>query len=262
MSEIDTLEWVLWGFTFLLNVGLVLLILYCKNYRVYPFFFIYAVSAALQNIAFFASYRVWGFNSTASILVAWGTQGLVTTARALAIAEICHKILARYEGIWKLARLLLLGTAIVVALFAWAFSQGNLRSAILSFDRGLELAIASAIVILFLFARYYDLGLEPTVRTLAIGLFLYSGFRVLDNTILERWLTHSTMLWNLLATVAFLASLLLWTWALRHRQPEMTFAPELLPEDLYRSLSPEINARLRALNEQLSHFWYPEGKKT
>lgn len=262
MSEIAAIERFLWAITFVLNLGLVFLLLYRRNYRAYPFFFVYSVSTVLQNIAFFESYRIWGFNSPASIRVAWGTQMVVTAGRALAVAEICHRVLAQYAGVWKLARHLLIGAAAAVALFSWGFSQGNWRSALLSLDRGMELAIASAIAILFLFARYYDVRLEQTTRTMGIGFFLYSGFRVLDNTIVEHWLTHSTALWNLLGTLTFLASLLLWTWALRLTQQRTTSEVELLPENRYHLLSPEINTRLRALNEQLGDFWHAEGKKT
>lgn len=263
MSEAPTLERLLWGMTFLLNGGMVVLLAYRGNYRIFPFFSSYAVLNLLQGIALFeVVYRVWGFGSTASILVAWGLQFLVVLARAFAVAEICHRVLARYQGIWKFASLLLLVAATFVSLFAWAFSQGNWRSAILSLDRGVELAIASVIVVLFFFARYYSVDLEPVVSALAAGFFLYSVFRVLDNTLAEQSLIHSTRLWNFLGTVTFIATLLLWIWALRQAQRPATSEFELLPQDHYRSLSPAINARLKALNEQLDHFWHAEGKKT
>jgi hypothetical protein len=257
-----TLERVLWGTTFLLNAGLVILLGYRRNYRVFPFFSLYVVLNLLQGMALFEVYRIWTFGSTASILVAWGLQFLVILARAFAVAEMCHRVLARYPGIWKFASLLLLVAATFISLFAWAFSQGNWRSAILSLDRGVELAIASVIVVLLFFVRYYALDLDPAVSTIAAGFFLYSVFRVLDNTLVERWLIHSTRLWNFLGTMTFLASLLLWTWALREAQRPATSALELLTQDYYRSLSPAINARLKALNEQLGNFWHAEGKKT
>jgi hypothetical protein len=55
----------------------------------------------------------------------------------------------------------------------------------MNLDRGLELAMATVIVLLFVFARYYEVGVEPAVRTMAIGFLLYSCFRVLNDTILE-----------------------------------------------------------------------------
>jgi len=122
--------------------------------------------------------------------------------------------------------------------------------------------MATVIVLLFVFARYYEVGVEPAVRTMAIGFLLYSCFRVLNDTILEGWSHRYATLWNLLGTLSFLASMLLWSWAFRRTQPATTFEAERAPEDLYRTLAPEINARLRELNEQLRHFAHAEGKRT
>ena len=257
-----TFENVLLSITFLMNAGLLLLLLSRKNHKAFPFFFCYVLLNVIQGIALFAAYRVWGFTSLPSILLAWGTQLLVLVARALAVSEVCQRVLAEYQGIWKHARLLLLAGSAAVTVLAWGFSQGNWRSALLSFDRGLELAMASTIVLLFVFAKYYEVHLEPAVRTLATGFFLYSGFQVLNNTVAERWFIHSTVLWNLLGTLTFLASLLLWTWALRLRFQHSTLVPRLLPGDHYRAMSPAINARLESLNERLGRFWHTQGEKT
>lgn len=261
MSEIVNFERLLWGISFFLNVALVFLVLYRRNQRVYPFFCIYAISAVFQNILLYESYRIWGFYSQASVRVAWSTQALVTMARGLAVTEVCYRVLACYRGIWQLALRLLLAAAALVSLYSWAASRGSWQFAILSLDRALELLMASVIALLFVFVRSYEVPMEPTARELGIGLFLYSSFRVLNDTMWGRWLDHYTVFWGLLGTLTFLASLLLWTWALRLSLHRTTAAPELLPESYYRSLSPVINARLKALEEQLDHFWQAEEKK-
>jgi hypothetical protein len=186
---------------------------------------------------------------------------LVIAARALAVAEICRRVLARYRGIWALAWRMLLLTAVLVLVYAWAVSRPNWQLAILSTDRGLELAIAVAIVILLLFVKYYEIELGTTVYYLAAGLFLFSVFSVLNNTILETWLRSYAILWNLLGTLAFVASLLLWIWAVREKQPETLLEPELVTQGAYYALVPEINDRLKALNEQLGQFWDVEANR-
>jgi hypothetical protein len=216
----------------------------------------------LQSVIVFEVYRIWGFSSTASIRIAWSTHGLVAIARGVAVAEICHRVLAKFRGIWGLAWRLLLAAATFISFYAWGVSRGSWPFAILNLDRGLELAMTTAIVFLFVFARYYEVGVEPAVRTVAIGFFLYSCFRVLNDTILESWLHRYATLWNLLGTLSFLASMLLWSWAFRRTQYATTFETGLVPEDLYRTLAPEINARLKELNEQLRHFGHAEGKRT
>lgn len=261
MLETLTLGRLLWGATFFLNAGLILLLLYRKNHRVFPFFFLYILLDFLHGVAVFESYRVWGFYSAISFKIAWGTQGLVIVARALAVAEICWRVLAKYRGIWGLGWRIFLAVGGFVLAYALGVGGHSWQLVAVTVDRSLELAMAVAILALFVFAHYYEVVVEPSVKLLAIGFFLYSCFQVLNDTVLEAWLTHYASLWNLIGTFAFLASLLLWTWALRATQQQAA-EPVLLLENQYNSLSPAINARLKVLNEELSHFWYPEGKKT
>lgn len=260
MTRVLTFENLQWGLTFSLNAGLVVLLLFRRNYRVFPFFFLYVVLDFLHGIASLASYRIWGFTSVEAMRIAWGSQGFVVLARALAVAEICYRILGKYLGVWKLASRLLLAAMVLVSLYAWGDSRGRWQLGVLNLDRGLELAMATVIVLLFLFAVYYEVGVEPTVRMLTLGFFLFSCFRVLNDTILERWLHHYAGVWNYLGTVAFVATLLLWCWALRRTLPKNALEPELVSQGVYQVLSPEINARLKGLNEQLSHFWRAEAK--
>jgi hypothetical protein len=262
MVDIFTFEDVLWGATVFLNVILVVLLLYRKNHRVFPLFFIYNVVNLLQSAVTFESYRIWGFNSPVSFEIVWATQGLVIVARVMAVAEICWRVLAKYEGIWALGWRIFVAMATLVLAYSWSAGQHSWHLIALTADRGLELAIAAAILTLFMFIRYYEVTIERDTRFVAIGFFLYSCFRVLNDTVLERWLTHYAPQWNFLGTVAFLASLLLWSWALRRTQPKVTYEPEMLPADVYQTLAPEINSRLKTLNENLGQLWYARRNRT
>lgn len=262
MAEFITFDRLLWGAGIFLNAGLAALLLYRKNYRVFPFLFGYAVLNLIQGFALIEFYRIWGFRSATALKLAWGAQGLVTLARAMAVAEICHRILAKYSGIWQLARRLLLAAATAISLYAFAAAKGNWAFGILNMDRGLELAIATVIVLLFVFVRYYEVDVDAAVRTLAIGFFLFSCFRVLDDTIFEKWLHRYTELWNRLGSLAFLATLLLWTRALWRSQPRVASEPQMLPAGLYQALAPQINYRLRTLNENLGQLWYARRNRT
>jgi len=102
----------------------------------------------------------------------------------------------------------------------------------------------------------------PAVRSLAIGFFLYSCFAVLNDTILESWRYRHAALWNLVGMLAYLESLLLWIWAVRKRQPEITLEPALLSQGVYQTLAPEINFRLKLLNEHLHQILCPEARRS
>jgi hypothetical protein len=62
--------------------------------------------------------------------------------------------------------------------------------------------------------------------------------------------------------VAFLACLLVWSWAFRKAAPQAAADPLLLDRSVYLRLIPEVNWRLRALNEQLIRFWRLEAPRT
>jgi len=255
MGEIALFQRVLWGVAIFLDGALLLLLLDRKSHRVFPAFFVYILVDFVQGFVLFACYLAWGFNSPAASRVGWATQAFVLAARALAVAQICERVLAKYLGVWALAKRLLLATVAVVLLSSWAVARGSWQFAVLNADRGLELAMASCILILFLFIRYYGVAVENSVRTLAIGFFLYSCFHVLNDTILERWLHNYSAAWNLLAALAFLASQSIWISVLRERQSVTTTEPDLLPEGIYYAVAPEINDRLRSLNDHLGQFW-------
>jgi hypothetical protein len=122
-------------------------------------------------------------------------------------------------------------------------------------ELGLELAIAAVIVALLLFARYYGIAVNSALRLLAIGLCGYSCVSVLNDTILERWLLQYVSVWNALGMLAFLACLLLWIWAFRKSVPEVATAALFPDGSIYRTLVPEVNWRLRSLDQELMQLW-------
>lgn len=261
MAGILIEEKVLWAITMLLTTGLAALVLYRKNYKAFPVFFAYILTVLMQGLIFVLTYRLWGFDSRPSVQVAWGTQALVILVRSLAVAEICRRVLVLYRGIWALAWRLLVAAAAVILLYSLVVAGFQWQLVVLNADRGLELTIATVIAVLFLFAHHYEVEMEPAVRTLAIGFFLYSCFVVLNDTFLEHWRHAYETLWKLLGVLAFLPSILMWGWALRKEQSEKTTEPVLLPDDVYQLLAPEINFRLKLLNEQLNQLWHAEAKR-
>lgn len=232
-----------------------------KTYRAFPAFSLYLFVNLVSGASAFFVYRVWGFSSPSSLRIAWAMQTVVICARALAVTELCRRALARYRGIWALAWRGLLSCAGLVLVYSSVASKRQWEHLLPNADRGLELSIAAALVTLLVFARYYEVKVNATDRALAGGFCLYSCFVALNNTILEHYLYHYVELWNLLRMLAFLASLLLWTWALRQPLAEVSREETLLPEGFYQTIGPQINVRLRLLNEQLTQFWKTEAPR-
>jgi hypothetical protein len=185
-------------------------------------------------------------------------QAVVMFARALAVTEVCRHALARYRGIWALAWRALLSCVSIVLVYSSLAARRQWEHLLPNADRGLELSISAALVTLLAFARYYEVKVNSTDRSLATGFCLYSCFAALNNTILEHYLYKYVALWNILRMLAFLASLFLWTWAVWRSRPEAAAEEKLLPLGVYQSFVPQINLRLQLLNDQLGRIWNSE----
>jgi hypothetical protein len=248
----------MWAVNTATSVILLVLLADRKNYRAYPSFTFYIFVNLVLGTSLYIIYSRWGFSSRTSWLLGWGTQVVVACARALAVVEVCRHFLSRYPGVWALARRILLACAGLALLYSSLAARHQWVLVLPSADRALELSIAAVIVVLFLFARHYDVQIEPTDRSLAIGLCLYSCFRALNDTVLERYLYGYATFWSLLGMLAFFASLSLWSWGLRKSRAEEATKESLLPLGVYQSLAPQINLRLQSLNDQLCKIWKPE----
>lgn len=261
MGELTNFPKTLWALHATAQCVLLIFLVVRKSYRDYPAFTFYISINLLKNAAVFLVSNILDVSPMNVWRISWGLQGVVICVRALALAEVCRHILGRFRGIWGLARGILLGCAVLVLFYSLLLAQHQWSLAVLNADRGLEMAFAAVIVTLFLFVRYYELVVESTPRWVAIGFFSYSCFYVLNITILERWLDNYLMLWNVLGTLTFIAVVFLWSWTFRSYERAERPAQELLPSSVYGTLSPEINLRLRLLNDRLSDFWNTEARQ-
>jgi len=252
IAGIAKFQLVMWAVNWAAGILLLFLLVVRKNYRVYPAFTFYIFLNMLLGTFVYFYFRKWGTESWAAWLFAWGMQALAICARAVAVAEICKHILSGFRGIWALAQRLLVGCVAAVCLYSGLAARHQWESAVPSADRGAELVIAVVIVVLLLFARYYDVHPEPTDRTLAIGFCIFSCFASLNDTVLEHYLYEYAALWSLLGVLAYFASLVLWSTALWEKRTLSVTEKNLFPPLVYESVTPQINLRLRELDEQLS----------
>ena len=262
MNGLGLFTEVLWAVTVAAEILLLCLLIARRNVSSYPAFSTYIFMTLAQSALLFIAIRGWGFWSSVSWRVGWATQSLVLGARAFAVAELCKHILGRFRGVWVLARSILLTCGVLVLLYALLAGKHEWALLLNTTELGLELAVAAIIVMLLLFARYYEIVVASPLRWLATGLCLYSCISALNDTVLERWLTRYVSLWNAFGIAAFFACLLLWTWAFGKAAPQEAADPLLLDRSVYLKTIPEVNWRLRALNEQLIRFWDLEAPRT
>lgn len=261
MRDISNSLLVIWLLNVSLEILLVILLLVNRSWRVYTAFLCYLLANLLQASLLYVTYSHFGFASLFAKRTSWLSQVPVTFMRGWIIVELWNQILARYRGIWALAWRAFCILAIVLVSISVVFVGFDWRRAVVRADHAISLTMVILLVILFVFARLYGIAVPHAVRSISTGFILYLGFGVLNDNIFEHFLGRFGNFWTVLSMLSFLASALLWVWAFRRplEQPAEDF--DLLPRETYYAITPELNRRLRLLNERLSRIRAPLGNR-
>lgn len=247
---------ILWGAATLLQAALLFTIFVRRLYKSCPalctYLFLNLITSLLLVLVI---YPTIGFHSLLAYRAGWAGQGVVFIARAAAVGEFCFNVMGAFQGIWALGWRILTAIAFIVLAAAVALGSHDLRVLVLTFDLGLELAIAAVIVGLFVFARHYDLQIPEPLRSLGVGFCLYSFVYVLDDAFLQRFLGHYTDIWNHVGFLAFIASLAIWLRAYLKPVVLPRIRSQMLDKGVYAALMPHVNRRLRLLNHELGRIW-------
>jgi hypothetical protein len=254
-----------------------------KTQRVLPFFAAYSSVLLVSAVSVWLVYRMFGFHSLAAYYCYWLSLPLNAGMRSLAIAELCRYKLLAFRGIWGLVWRALAGFSLLFLLHAAfdAWSQPNhLAMYSLTLDRDLDFASVAILATLLLIHNYYRLSLEPLQRMIAAGIFLVCSVDVIGDTIVGNLFTgylfpffaanqssigsavihfYSRIndLWSSIHLIFFMSAMGIWCYALRRPVPARAQAPELLPAEVYRELSPAINMRLATFNDRLVELLKP-----
>src|SRR5205814_7071485 len=129
------------------------------------YFSTYLMLNLTKAVVVFLAYQAWGMDSWPTYFVAWGAEAVVACARALAVAELCRRLLGHYRGIWSLAWRVLLSCVVLIVVYATitAFSgpQKSLAQGRSAANRTMGLAVAAVILTLFVFLWLYGLPCDP-----------------------------------------------------------------------------------------------------
>jgi hypothetical protein len=248
-----------------------------------PFFASYVFVLLANAVGVLLVYKMFGFHSLAAYYSYWITLLLNAGMRSLAIAELCRYKLRAYRGIWGLVWRMLTGFSVLFLLHAAfdAWGQPNhLAMYSLTLDRDLDFASVAILAALLLIHNYYGLSLEPLQRTIAAGICLVCAVDVIGDTIVGNLFTGYLFpffavnqnsigsavihfygrindLWSTIHLIFFMTAIGVWCYALRRPIPARVEAPELLPVEVYRELSPAINMRLATFNDRLVELLKP-----
>ncbi len=253
---------VIWACAVLAQLTVLVLLFRGRYFLRLPLFASYVGLNICQQCFLFIVYRHFSFTSRTSLRLFWISEIVTLLARTLATIELLRRVLRLYRGIWALSWRLLAAASVGIFGYAAIDAGRDMPWAIVLADRGYHLAFAAALIGFLWLVRYYSISIEPVYKVLLGGFCFYSCALVFRNTVLQflflRGSPSYQEVWNAMSMIPFLAANLAWAIALRDPALADERRPILLPGAVYGQISPEINLRLRLLNEQLSRFWKVE----
>jgi hypothetical protein len=228
------------------------------NFRRLPIFTTYVAINVCQAGFLYLVYVRFGFHSRLVIWLAWASQAAAILAEALATTEILRAVLVPYKGIWGLGWRTLMAASGVLLIYVTLDTRGDLNWALITAERGCHLIFATAIIICLLLVRYYSISVPRAYKALLGGFCFFSCTIILINTIaqgiLYRRSSQYEAIWEFLTVLSYAAVQVVWAEALR-KPLAVPVATRSLPAAVYQQVSPEINERLRELNEKLLRLW-------
>jgi hypothetical protein len=250
-------------FAMVLAGQLTLLATFLKRGRIrtYPLFFVYVLANLIEGALLYWAYLRYGFSSEMSKRMWIGCEGFVLLSRAAAVAELCHHLLSAFRGIWALAwRLLVFCGLLLLVTSIWA-TGWRLQYAVSRGQLGLELTIAILVTAFLVFARIYHIPIALPARMLLIGFFLYSYSTTINDFAVGKLPAEFAQLNWVIGSITYIATVSVWIRALWQTESIRVAAPaKLLSTETYRRLAPEINLRLKLLNQRLSRFFQTEAE--
>jgi hypothetical protein len=153
---------------------------------------------------------------------------------------------------------------LVVAVVAFTTRGSWATAKWFELNRGYHLTFATTVIVCLLLVRYYSIQVPTAFKRILAGFCFNACVQILINTLMQTFLrkmfySHQT-LWQSSTTAAYIATLFVWVAALWKPLPADARQPLPPADSVYQRLSPEINERLRELNEKLLRLWKMEAR--
>jgi hypothetical protein len=263
MSRFPLYVLLLWAGSAAAQLLVLVLLVPKRKFRRLPLFTTYAALNLCQIVFLVAVYSASRLTEGAAKDLAWYSECVTLFAQALATTEILKVTLRPYQGIWGLAWRALTFTSTVVLLLVAMATRGSWSAAKwFEINRGYHLTFATAVIACLLLIRYYSIQVPAVYKMILAGFCFYSCTEILINTVLETVLKKSfgdyQPIWQSATMLSFIVVLFIWAAALWAPLPVEARPPDSPADSMHGRLSPEINERLRELNEKLLRLWKQE----
>ena len=186
MTDLSTLLRIIWFASGALQLAILALIIARRHYRTLPLFAWFVGLNLAQAIVMTGVYSHYGFVSAPAYRTYWATEVVTMIVQTLASAEILHRALEDYPGIWELVWRVILLSIIVIIGYAWATANSKDQWGLLAAVRGYYLTFAIAFVLCLLVVRHYSISIDPVYKILLGGFCFYSCGVFVSDTLLKQ----------------------------------------------------------------------------
>jgi hypothetical protein len=259
VTDLSTFLRIIWFASGVLQLAILVLVIVRRHYRTLPMFALYIGLNFAQAIILIGVYHHYGFVSAASFRIYWATEVITMIVQTLASAEILHRAVQDYPGIWELVWRVILFAIIAIIGYAWATASSKSEWGLMSAVRGYYFTFAIAFVLCLLVVRHYSISIDPVYKILLGGFCFYSGGSFVADTLLkQQFIEHFprySEVWNRSELLIFFAVLVVWVVALWHPVRVSAQTPSIPTGGAYEQLGRQVNARLREMNDTLRKFF-------
>ncbi len=256
---------VLWTCSAVIQLVVLILLFSKKSFRKLPLFTVY-VALNVSQVAFLVIlYSIRGISENTTQNLAWYSECITLVAQAWATTEVLKATLRPYQGIWGLVWRSLTGTSIFVVVLVALTTQGDwAMGKWFELNRGYHLTFAATVIACLFVVRYYSIQVPAAYKMILGGFCFYSCTEILINTVLQTLLKREfdafQPIWQTSTMLSFIVVLFVWVAALWRPLPADSRQETPPSNSNYLRLSPEINERLRELNEKLLRLWKMEAR--
>jgi hypothetical protein len=189
----------------------------------YPFFYAYVGGWLLAGLIRFFFFTFHLSHPDEYTLVYWYTQFLLVAGGYAVVWQIYAHTLKDYAGTARMARHLvsLIYATILFEFIGKLFSgqADELISSVIRLERNLQSVQAVLLILFVMLVGYYGIPLGRNVQGLVVGYGLFVGTRLITLTLREVLGTPFYSWWYYSEPICVLATLLVWSLALRSYQP-------------------------------------------
>jgi hypothetical protein len=259
LNGIDVVSWILGA---CLDATLLVLIVFRKPVRQLGFFTAYFITLILREFWwYYASSHLPSIKTAAyqiDYATYWGSELLLSLLRLATCVQIWWLAVRGFPAIWKLSWRVLAGVS--SAILAWtvvsAYLHRNWQHDWITYFfyaalQRFELMQAIGLVIILAFSVYYAVDFKPGHRAFLLGFCAYSLVQCVTSAISYQNPIRSYAWFSVSRELVFDATLCAWIYA-SSRLVYVSRDASPAHGEIYGSLAPELNFRLRQLNNQLT----------